>query len=144
MKSSAFFKLMLDLPLWLSLRSLSLKNQLQSSNPPTLKRGSLCTGSSTTATFHSSRNSTCWTVMTGCHATNSEASSTAWRYLLPLSSFSLSSVVNLSCADLLAQCCPWLTSCAGAMFGVTKTGGDAQKKSSLLTRSSPAPEASSQ
>ena len=144
MKSSAFFKSMLDLPLWLSLRSLSLKNQLQSSNPQTLKRGSLFTGSSTTATFHSSRSSICWTVMTGCHATNSEASSTALRYLPPLTSSSLSSVVNLLCADLLAQCCPWLTSCDGATFGVTKTGGGAQKKSLSLTRSSPAPEASSQ
>ena len=102
------------------------------------------TGSSMNQTLLQCQRITYEAAKSGFQSTNCVASNTVLPDQLLLSFCSQLSDNRHLWDDLQFRCYQWLTSWDGGMFGAMKTGGDAQRKSLLPTRSSMEPEASSQ
>ena len=109
-----------------------------------LRRENSCIGWFTIQTSLKHQNGIWQNVTTGCLSTSYAAWNTALFPLRAFSSFYLLSIVSHLSEDLEFQCFRWHTSWIGDTSGVTRTGGDVQRKSLSHTRSSSEPGASLQ
>ena len=142
-RSSVLWESTLDLIFSWSPTRLSTRKALPRWNQVGTRSVNSSIGSLMIATSLSPPKGTCVRMTTGCRSISSEASSMALSPRPQPICSSQWSAASPSSDDSQFRCSPWPTSWTGAMFGATRTGGDAPRKSLSHTRSSAATVASS-